>query len=71
MQLYNYTSQVQEIPAFTRLVQIEFFPYFRGEKKFWSDDIPWLEMKVDPQMYENFETLFPSERGKGGIWSTG
>ncbi|MDR0651521.1 MAG: hypothetical protein LBG59_09300 [Candidatus Peribacteria bacterium] len=34
MQLYNYTSQVQEIPAFTRLVQIEFFPYFRGEKKF-------------------------------------
>jgi dUTPase len=34
MQLYNYTSQVQDIPAFTRLAQLEFFPYLRGEKKF-------------------------------------
>jgi dUTPase len=34
MQLYNYTSQVVEIPALTRLAQLEFFPYLRGEKNF-------------------------------------
>jgi dUTPase len=27
MQLYNYTSEVVEISAFTRLMQLEFFPY--------------------------------------------
>jgi dUTPase len=34
MQLYNYTSEKVTIPAFTRLAQLEFFPYYRGEKKF-------------------------------------
>jgi hypothetical protein len=62
---------VQDIPAFTRLAQLEFFPYLRGEKKFWIDDIPWQEMKVDAQMYDSFESLFPSTRGNGGIGSTG
>jgi dUTPase len=71
MQLYNFTSEVVRVPAFTRLMQLEFFPYLRGERKFWWKGIPWLEMKVDVAMYDDFAMLFPSERGAGGIGSTG
>jgi dUTPase len=31
MQLYNYTSKEVNIPVFTRLMQLEFFPYLRGK----------------------------------------
>ena len=34
MQFYNYTDNVVEIPAFTRLMQIEFFPYLRENNQF-------------------------------------
>ncbi|MDR2540590.1 MAG: hypothetical protein LBD11_02110 [Candidatus Peribacteria bacterium] len=40
MQLYNYTSETVEIPAFTRLTQLEFFPYLRGDKQFGTDFVP-------------------------------
>jgi hypothetical protein len=52
-------------------MQLEFFPYLRGEKQFWTEFIPALERKVDTSLYENFEKEFPSERGIGGIGSTG
>jgi dUTPase len=53
------------------LTQLEFFPYLRGDKQFGTDFVPWLEMKVDSVLYESFEQVFPSERGAGGIGSTG
>jgi dUTPase len=71
MQLYNYTSEVVEISAFTRLMQLEFFPYLWGEKQFGSQIFPAIEMKVDRALYEKFVTFYPSERGVGGIGSTG
>ena len=71
MQLYNYTSETVNIPAFTRLIQLEFFPYLRENGKFGSASFPYVEMKVDKERYEQFEHHFPSERGAGGIGSTG
>ena len=71
MQLYNYTSEMVKIPAFTRLMQLEFFPYLQEDWRFGSDFFPGIEMKVDQKMYEQFEERFPSERGEGGIGSTG
>ena len=71
MQLYNYTSSPITIPAYTRLMQLEFFPYLRDSQKFGSGDIPSLELTTDPELYAQFEQKFPSERGAGGIGSTG
>ena len=71
MQLYNYTDAVVEVAACTRLMQIEFFPYLQEEGVFGSGGFPRIERKVDQQVYENFEVLYPSERGAGGIGSTG
>jgi dUTPase len=34
MQLYNYTAETVEIPAYTRLAQLEFFPYLRAEHQY-------------------------------------
>jgi dUTPase len=62
MQVYNYTSETVTIPAFTRLMQLEFFPYLRGDQQFGSASLPGLEMKVDPALYAQFEQTFPSER---------
>jgi hypothetical protein len=52
-------------------MQLEFFPYLRGKWQFGSDFFPDIEMKVDPVLYANFEQVFPSKRGGGGIGSTG
>jgi dUTPase len=71
MQLYNYTSETVEVPAFTRLAQLEFFPYLRGEREFGSQIFPLVEMKADEELYARFDQAFPSERGIGGIGSTG
>jgi dUTPase len=70
-QLYNFTSDNVEIPAFTRLMQLEFFPYLSEQGSFGSQHIPALEMVVDPEMYQVFAENYPSERGIGGIGSTG
>jgi dUTPase len=71
MQLYNYAPTLVTIPAYTRLMQIEFFPYLREHKQFGSPEIPAVEMLVDDTLYQNFTERFPSERGAGGIGSTG
>lgn len=71
LQLYNYTSSPVSHPAYTRLAQIEFFPYYRDSEKFGTEEIPKLEMLVDPDLYDNFAERFQSERGAGGIGSTG
>lgn len=71
MQLYNYTSEMVQVPAFTRLMQLEFFPYLRGEGQFGSQIFPTIEMKTDKEVYEKFAEYYPSERGIGGIGSTG
>jgi dUTPase len=71
MQFYNYTSEPVEVPAYTRLEQLEFFPYLWGESQFGTVEIPKIEMQVNPDLYQRFAEVFPSERGAGGIGSTG
>lgn len=71
MQLYNYTSSPITIPSYTRLMQIEFFPYLRENKQFWSKEIPDIELLVDEKLYHTFAEHFPSERGVWWIGSTG
>ncbi|MDR0282816.1 MAG: hypothetical protein LBI53_06100 [Candidatus Peribacteria bacterium] len=71
MQFYNYTNKIVQHPAYTRLAQIEFFPYLRASKKFGTAETPEIEFIVDAALYENFAETFESERGAGGIGSTG
>jgi hypothetical protein len=63
MQLYNYTSEVVYVPVFTRLVQLEFFPYLWGDSQFGSQIFPQIEMKVDEELYEKFAEIYVTERG--------
>ena len=65
MQLYNYTSETVKISAYTRLAQMEFFPYLRDSGKFGTEEIPALEFLVDLALYEHFVETFKSERGAG------
>jgi hypothetical protein len=67
MQVYNYTNTIVQHPAYTRLAQLELFPYLRDGGKFGTGEIPELEFVVDPVLYEHFAEHFPSERGIGGI----
>lgn len=71
MQLYNYTNKSITIEKYTRLCQLEFCPHHRGINQFWRETIPWIEIKVDQNTFENFAELYPSERGSWGLWSTG
>ncbi len=71
MQLYNYTDKIIEIPQHTRLCQLEFAPHHWGKNNFWSSEIPEIEFQVDAEKYEDFAELYPSERGIGGLGSTG
>ncbi len=71
MQLYNFTNQPVEIEEGARLCQIEFCPYYRGTQQFGTSEVPALQIKIDPELFTNFEEAYPSVRGAGGFWSTG
>ncbi|MDR0608340.1 MAG: hypothetical protein LBG52_08665 [Candidatus Peribacteria bacterium] len=70
-QFYNFTSDRVQIPAFTRLLQLEFFPYLQEHGVWGSPNLPTREIIVNPALYERFADEYPSERGVGGIGSTG
>ncbi|MDR0370006.1 MAG: hypothetical protein LBH96_05985 [Candidatus Peribacteria bacterium] len=63
MQLYNYTSSPVTVSAYTRLMQIEFFPYLRENQQFGSSNLPLIETVLDKELYQYFEERFPTERG--------
>lgn len=71
MQLYNFTDKTIEIPQYTRLCQLEFAPHHWGKNNFWSPDIPEIEFQVDEQLFNDFDQHYPTERGTGGLGSTG
>ena len=71
MQMYNFTSETIHTEKYTRLCQLEFCPHYRGNNNFGSEEIPRIETKVDIELFEHFAETFPSERGAGGIGSTG
>ena len=70
MQIYNYTKERVDISKYTRICQIEFAPHYWWNKKFWTEEIPGIEMIIDQEKYENLAELYPSERWAGGLWST-
>jgi dUTP pyrophosphatase len=70
MQIYNFTDKPISIEKYTRLCQLEFAPHHWWENNFWSEKIPWIEVKVDKDCFDNFADLYPSERGAWGLWST-
>jgi len=70
MQFYNFTKETKNIPSHTRMTQIEFMPYHTGSS-YDTGTIPQMEYIVDQQTYNNFNTLYPSDRGEGRFNSTG
>lgn len=70
MQIYNFTDKPISIEKYTRLCQLEFAPHHWWENNFWSEKIPWIEVKIDKDCFDNFADLYPSERGAWGLWST-
>lgn len=71
MQLYNFTDKTVNIDAYTRLCQLEFCPHYRGEAQFGTKEIPEIELIADAELFERFDQEYPSERGTGGLGSTG
>ena len=57
------------LTAWTRIAQLEICPYFQEWKPFLTET-PKIEMVVNPEIYENFEEKFPSDRGTGWFGST-
>lgn len=68
IQFYNFTDEVVTIEKGTRVAQIEIFESYPFSSQ---GKIPTLEMIVDEELYNHFDEKFSTERGVGGIWSTG
>jgi dUTP pyrophosphatase len=62
-------SWEKALTAWTRIAQLEICPYFQEWKPFLAET-PKVEMIVSPEIYENFEEKFPSDRGAGWFGST-
>ena len=62
-------SWEKTLTAWTRIAQLEICPYFQEWKPFLSET-PKVEMIVNPEIYENFEEKFPSDRWAGWFGST-
>lgn len=72
LQLRNITDQDIEVSRWTRVCQIEFCPTYMPELWIiWTLEVPSLELKCDPELYDSCEILFPTERGSGALHSTG
>lgn len=72
MQMYNFTRQEIRIEKYTRLCQLEFCPHhWKNNSYGTNNEVPEIEIQVNPQLFEEFDEKFPSERGSGGIGSTG
>ncbi|GHW02282.1 deoxyuridine 5'-triphosphate nucleotidohydrolase [candidate division SR1 bacterium] len=65
LQFYNRTNEIVQIKKGTRLAQIEFFQYGRQKERLEP------EILVDSEIYKVFAEKFPTDRGEGGIGSTG
>jgi dUTP pyrophosphatase len=62
-------SGEKELEAWTRIAQLEIYPYFQEWKPF-STETPKVEMIVDTDIYENFAEKFRSGRGAWWFGST-
>jgi dUTPase len=70
-QIYNFENKGKDIEAYERIWQIEFVPDFFAHTNIQDIQIPKIQMVVDANMYENFEQIFPTERGEWRFHSTG
>ena len=72
LQLWNISDQEVSIDRWTRVCQIEFCPtYIPENNSIWNNLIPDLKLICDPDLYENCDSLFPTDRWAGGLHSTG
>jgi len=71
LQVINLIDEDIQIERGERIGQMEIFSYYIGSGKYGTDYIPKMEMKVDEELYEDFENKLESKRGAGGFGSTG
>lgn len=60
----------KELEVWTRIAQLEICPYFVEWEPFSISETPKIETVVDINTYDNFEKIYPSNRGVWGFWST-
>lgn len=63
-------SWKKNLGIWTRIAQLEIYPYFIPWESFPLSETPMIETIVDKNVYDNFENIYPSDRGVWGFWST-
>lgn len=74
LQVYNFSDKTVHLKEKTRVAQIEFFPHLHLKNEIYSfgtDEVPQLETRVSRELFNHFAQEFPTQRGEGGIGSTG
>ncbi|MDP2669443.1 MAG: dUTP diphosphatase [bacterium] len=61
IQLYNITQETKIFEAGSRLTQFEIVPTYTVST---SRELPEINYLVDQETYDQFDTLFPSQRGE-------
>ncbi len=70
LQLYNWTTTTVTHTAWTRLCQFDIAPYYLPWQPL-PTTTPLIETIIDPDVFERFAELYPTERGEGCFHSTG